>query len=51
LKNIIEPDKPHMKTEHKRIACCIHKATNTNSEHIVVSVLPMQQWLHERASI
>jgi len=34
-----------------RIACCVPKATNTHSEHIIVIVLPVQQWLHERDSL
>ena len=28
-----------------------YKATNTHSEHIIVIVLPLQQWLHDRATI
>jgi len=32
-------------------ACRIKKATNTHSACVVVIVFPLQQWLHERASI
>ena len=34
-----------------RIACCITKATNTHSECIIFFAFPLQQWLHERASM
>jgi hypothetical protein len=32
-------------------ACRIKKATNTNSAYVVLTALPLQQWLHERASM
>ena len=35
-----------------RIACWIPKSTNTQSEHVILSIAyPLYQWLHERASI
>jgi len=34
-----------------RIACWIPKATNTHSEPVILTVFPLQQWLHERASL
>jgi hypothetical protein len=34
-----------------RIACWIPKATNTHSEYVILIVVPLQQWLHERASM
>ena len=33
------------------IARWIPKATNTHSQYIILIVLPLQQWLHERASM
>ena len=33
------------------IACWIPKATNTHSQYVLVIALPLQQWLHERASM
>ena len=33
------------------IACWIPKATNTHSQHVILIVLPLQQWLHERISV
>jgi len=32
-----------------RIACWIHKATNTNSEYAIHIAFPRKQWLDERA--
>ena len=34
-----------------RVAGWITKATNTHSEYITLIVLPLQQWLSERASM
>ena len=34
-----------------RIACWISKATNTRSECVILIALPLQQWLHERATL
>ena len=32
-------------------ACWIPKATNTHSEYVILIAPPLQQWLHERASM
>jgi len=32
-----------------RIACCIPKGTNTQSEYVILTAFPLQQWLYERA--
>jgi hypothetical protein len=34
-----------------RIAFWISKATNTHPEHVILIAFPLQQWLHERASM
>jgi hypothetical protein len=34
-----------------RFACCITKATDTNSEYVTLTAFARQQWLHESASI
>jgi len=34
-----------------RIVCCIPKARNTHSEYVTLMAFPLQQWLHERASV
>ena len=33
------------------IACWMTKATNTHSEYVILIAFPLQQWLHERASM
>ena len=33
------------------IACWISKAIDTNSEYVIFIAFPLQQWLHERASV
>jgi hypothetical protein len=50
-KNIVQPERPHMTIWRMRIACRIPKATDTNSEYVIIIALPLQQWLHERSSI
>jgi len=40
-----------MTTERMRTACWIPKATNTHSEYVMLIDFPLQQWLHERASV
>ena len=50
-KNIVEPDRPQMTMWRMRIACWLPKATNTHSEYVILIAFPLQQWLHERASI
>ena len=32
-----------------RIACWIPKATDAHSQYVIINVIPVQQWLHERA--
>ena len=34
-----------------RTACWIPTATNTHSVYVILIALPLQQWLHERASV
>jgi len=50
-KNIVQPDGPQMTIWRMRNACCIHEATNTHSEHVILTAFPLQQWLHERPSM
>jgi len=40
-----------MTTERMRISRWVTKATNTRSEYVIIIAFPLQQWLHERASI
>jgi hypothetical protein len=48
LKNMVEGDRPQMTVRPMRIACWITKATETDSEYVVLTVIPLQQWLGER---
>jgi len=50
-KNTIERVRPQMTIWRMPITCWLSKATNTFSEHVLLIVLPLQQWLHERASM
>jgi hypothetical protein len=36
---------------HTPIACWITKATNTHSQYVILIHFPLQQWLHETASM
>jgi hypothetical protein len=48
-KNVVERSKPQMRIWRMGIACWIPKATNTNSQDVILIAFPLQQWLHERA--
>ena len=49
-KNVVERGRPQMTIWRMRIVCWIPKATNTHSEYEIIA-FPLQQWLHERASM
>jgi len=40
-----------MAARRVRFACWITKATDTHIEYVTVIAFPLQQWLHERASM
>ena len=48
-KNTVESDRPPMKIRRMRIACWILKATDIQSEYVIIIALTPQQWLQERA--
>jgi hypothetical protein len=50
-KNTLEPGRTRMTIWRMRIGCWIPKATDKLSEYIILIAFPLQQWLHERASI
>jgi len=50
-KNIVEPGRPNMTIWRTRIESWIPKATNIYSEYVMLIAFPLQQWLHERASM
>jgi len=49
--NIVEPDMLHITIWRMRIACWIIMATNTHLEYAILIAFPLQQLLHERASM
>jgi hypothetical protein len=50
-RNIVQPGKPRITTGRMRIACRIPKTRNTLSEYVIIIAFPLQQRLHECASI
>jgi len=42
---------PQMAIRRMRIACWIHKATNTHSQCVILLAFQLQKWLHESSSI
>jgi hypothetical protein len=49
-KNVVQPERPLITIWRLRIVFLIHKATNTQSEYVILIAFPLQLWLHERAS-
>ena len=49
--NILEPGKPRMKIRGMCIACCIPKASNAQSEYVMLIAFTLKQRLHERSSV
>jgi len=47
--NTAEPGRPQVTMWRMRVACWIHKTTNTHSNYGINISFPLQQWLHERA--
>ena len=50
-KNAIEPGRTQMAIWHMRVTCWIPKATNTHLQYVIHIAFPLQEWLHERASL
>jgi len=50
-KRTLELDRPEMTIRHMRFACWIPQAANTLSEYVILIDFPLQQWLHEFASM
>jgi hypothetical protein len=46
-----EPNRPRQTIWRMRKACCVTKATNAHPECVILIAFPLQQWLHERASV
>ena len=49
LKIIVKLGRPQMTIWRMRIACWLPEATNTRSEHVILTAFPLRRWLHERA--
>ena len=49
--NIVEPCRPQVTIWCMSIACWKTKATNAQSEYVILIAFPLQQWLHEYASV
>jgi len=49
-KNRVQSDRPLIKICCMRLVCWIHKATNTQSEYVMIFAFPTQL-LHERPSM
>ena len=50
-KNIVVSGRPQMTIWRMRITCWITKATKTYSNYVILIAFPLQQWLHERATL
>jgi hypothetical protein len=50
-KNAVERGGPQKAIWRMGIACWIPKAAITHSEKVILTAFPLQQWLHERASL
>ena len=46
-----ESDRSQMTIRRMRFACWITKTTDTQSEYVIFTAFPRQQWFHERASL
>ena len=50
-KNIVEPERPQMTIWRMLVSSWIFKATSTHSQYVILIALPLQKYLHERASM
>jgi hypothetical protein len=50
-KNSVQPNRPQMTIWRTRMACWMPKGTNAHSEYVILIAFPLQQWLHECASM
>jgi len=48
---IVDPDTQQVTIGRMRISHWVPKATQTLSEYVVITVFPVQQWLHESTSM
>jgi hypothetical protein len=50
-KHIVELEMAQMTLWRMHISRRVPKATTTHSEYVILIAIPLQQWLHKRASI
>ena len=50
-KYIVGSDRLQMTILRMRIACCIPKASNTDTKNVILIAVPLQQSLHETISL
>jgi len=50
-KNSVESDSPPITVWCMHIACWMYKATNTQSEYVILTACPLQEWLHLCTSV
>ena len=43
-KNIVEPDRPHMTVWRNSFLCRITRATNTQSEYVILTAVSLHLW-------
>jgi hypothetical protein len=48
---MVGPDRPQLTMWRMRIVFWVPKATNIHSENVTLFDFPVQQWLHESASV
>ena len=51
MENVVERGRPQLTVGTTRILCWITKARNIHSGDVILIAFPLQQWLHERASM
>jgi len=51
LENTVQPGRPQTKIWRMRCAFWITKATDTYSRYVILTAFPLQQRLHDRASV
>jgi hypothetical protein len=49
--NLLQPDRTQMTIRRMSIACWVPKATKTHAQYVTLIAFPLQQRLHERASM
>jgi hypothetical protein len=51
VEKLADPERPQMTVWLIRVASWIPKTTNTHSEYVILTALPLQNILHRRSSV